>query len=59
MTAALSVQPVPCVEVVASFGRVNSHYVRVNLTHPVASQMAMLQDPEIIVHNEADDGTQR
>lgn len=43
----------------ASFGRVNSLYVRANLSHPVARQMAVWQGPEIIVHNEASDGTLR
>lgn len=43
----------------ASFGRVNSLYVRANLAHPVARQMAIWQGPEIIVHNEAGDGTVR
>lgn len=43
----------------ASFGRVNSLYVRANLRHPVARDMAVWQGPEIVVHNEADDGTLR
>ena len=43
----------------ASFGRVNSLYVRANLNHEVAKQMALLQSPDIIVHNEATDGTVR
>ena len=43
----------------ASFGRENSLYVRANLEHPVALRMARLQHPEIIVHNEAADGTLR
>ena len=43
----------------ASFGRVNSLYVRANMLHPVAATMARLQGPEIIVHNEATEGTVR
>ena len=43
----------------ASFGRVNSLYVRANLDHPVARQMAFWQGPEIVVHNNAQDGTVR
>ncbi len=43
----------------ASFGRINSLYVRADLTHPIALKMATLQGPEIIVHNAAADGTVR
>lgn len=43
----------------ASFGRVNSLYVRADLRHPQSRKMAFLQSPEIIVHNEAKDGTLR
>ena len=43
----------------ASFGRVNSLYVRADLRHPQSRRMAFLQSPEIIVHNEARDGTLR
>jgi hypothetical protein len=43
----------------ASFGRVNALYVRVNLTDPLAARMAQLMSPEIIVHNDSDDGTLR
>lgn len=43
----------------ASFGRINSLYVRADLRHPVAARMAMLQHPEIVVHNQAADGTLR
>jgi predicted deacylase len=43
----------------ASFGRVNALYVRVNLTDPNAARMAQLISPEIIVHNDSDDGTLR
>ncbi|MFN3184823.1 MAG: succinylglutamate desuccinylase/aspartoacylase family protein [Nannocystaceae bacterium] len=43
----------------ASFGRVNSLYVRADLRHAASRKMAFLQAPEIIVHNEAKDGTLR
>ncbi len=43
----------------ASFGRVNSLYVRADLRHATSRRMAFLQAPEIIVHNEAKDGTLR
>jgi predicted deacylase len=43
----------------ASFGRVNSLYVRADLRHEASRRMAMLQNPDIIVHNEARDGTLR
>jgi predicted deacylase len=43
----------------ASFGRVNSLYVRADLSHGPSRELAMQQSPEIIVHNEARDGTLR
>jgi predicted deacylase len=43
----------------ASFGRINSLYVRADLRHEASRRMAMLQSPDIIVHNEARDGTLR
>jgi len=43
----------------ASFGRVNSLYVRANMDDPVARRMALLQRPEIIVHNPPADQTLR
>src|SRR5690606_38702150 len=43
----------------ASFGRVNSLYVRAYMTHPETARMAYLQRPHIIVHNPAHDGTLR
>jgi len=43
----------------ASFGRVNSLYVRADLTDPVTAQMAYLQRPQIVVHNPPVDGTLR
>jgi predicted deacylase len=43
----------------ASFGRVNSLYVRADLTDPVVFRLAMLQHPQIVVHNKGKDGTLR
>ena len=43
----------------ASFGRVNSYYIRADMDDPVVHQMALLQNPEIIVHNPPSDGTLR
>jgi hypothetical protein len=43
----------------ASFGRVNSVYVRADMRNPVAARMAYLQSPQIIVHNEGGDNTLR
>lgn len=43
----------------ASFGRVNSLYVRADMTHEMASRMAYLQRPQIVVHSPASDSTLR
>jgi predicted deacylase len=43
----------------ASFGRINSLYVRANLDQRETAKLAALQHPEIVVHNEARDGTLR
>lgn len=43
----------------ASFGRVNSLYVRADMHCAVTAKMARLVGPEIIVHNEGRDGTLR
>jgi uncharacterized protein len=43
----------------ASFGRVNSLYIRADMTHPVVGQMAHLMRPQIIVHNPPNDKTLR
>ena len=43
----------------ASFGRVNSLYVRADMEDPEAAQMAYLQRPQIIVHNPPSDQTLR
>ncbi len=43
----------------ASFGRVNSWYIRANMHIPLTSRMARLQNPDIILHNPPGDGTFR
>ncbi|CAO3587338.1 unnamed protein product [Absidia cylindrospora] len=43
----------------ASFGRVNSYYVRADMNDPVAAQLAKLQKSQIILHNSGQDGTMR
>ena len=43
----------------ASFGRVNSLYVRADMTNPTAAQMAKLQEPKIIVNKKGAEGTLR
>lgn len=43
----------------ASFGRVNSLYVRADMNNRTTHQMARLQEPQIIVHNTAPDGSLR
>jgi predicted deacylase len=43
----------------ASFGRVNTLYVRADLTHPESAWMAKCQQPQIILHNTGTDGTLR
>ena len=43
----------------ASNGRVNSYYVRADMSDEVVRQMAMLQNSQIIVHNPPSDGTLR
>lgn len=43
----------------ASFGRINSFYVRADMSMEVTRKMAMFQNPEIIVHNPPSDGTLR
>ncbi|KAK9767646.1 hypothetical protein K7432_002412 [Basidiobolus ranarum] len=43
----------------ASKGRVNSLYVRANMTHIHTQRMATLQNPQIIVHNTSPDGSLR
>ena len=43
----------------ASFGRVNSLYVRADMNNPITNMMARLQEAQIIVHNTAPDGSLR
>ncbi|SPQ96007.1 SPX domain-containing protein [Plasmodiophora brassicae] len=43
----------------ASFGRVNSLYVRADMNNRITHSMALLQEPQIIVHNTAPDGSLR
>lgn len=43
----------------ASFGRVNSYYVRADLSSDVTKDLAILQNADIIVHNPPSDGTLR
>ncbi len=43
----------------ASFGRINSHYIRADLTHPVVNELASLQHAQIIVHTKGPVGSFR
>lgn len=43
----------------ASFGRVNSYYIRADMKDPITRKLAMLQNAQIIVHNPPSDGTLR
>jgi len=43
----------------ASFGRINSLYVRADMKDPRSARMAYLQRPQIILHNPASDRTLR
>jgi uncharacterized protein len=43
----------------ASFGNINSIYVRADMTHEVTAKMAYLQRPQIILHNAPSDRTLR
>ncbi|KAI9031913.1 hypothetical protein CLU79DRAFT_730653 [Phycomyces nitens] len=43
----------------ASFGRVNSYYVRADMNDPASATMANLQKPQILLHNSGQDGTLR
>lgn len=43
----------------ASFGRVNTFYIRADMNDEATSRMARLQNPEIILHNPPNDGTLR
>ncbi len=43
----------------ASFGRINTLYVRADMTHPESAWMARAQQPQILLHNTGTDGTLR
>lgn len=43
----------------ASAGRINSWYIRADMDRPASARMARLQNPDIILHNRANDGTFR
>ncbi len=43
----------------ASFGRINSYYVRADMNTPATKELALLQNADIIVHNPPSDGTLR
>lgn len=43
----------------ASFGRINSYYIRADMDQPVVRKLALLQNADIIVHNPPSDGTLR
>ena len=43
----------------ASFGRINSYYIRADMDQPIVEKMANLQNADIIVHNPPSDGTLR
>jgi len=43
----------------ASFGRVNSYYIRADMKHPSTRKLALLQNAQIIVNNPPSDGTLR
>lgn len=43
----------------ASFGRINSYYIRADMSDEITKKMALLQNPQIIVHNPPNDGTLR
>lgn len=43
----------------ASFGRINSYYIRADMEDDTARRMALLQNAQIIVHNPPSDGTLR
>lgn len=43
----------------ASFGRINSYYIRADLSDAITRKMAVLQNAQIVVHNTPSDGTLR
>lgn len=43
----------------ASFGRINSLYIRADMTRPETADLARVIHPQIVVHNKSGDGTLR
>ncbi len=43
----------------ASFGRINSFYVRADMSDPITARLAKLQDADLILHNPPNDNTLR
>ena len=43
----------------ASNGRINSYYIRADMSVPIVKKMSLLQNAQIIVHNPPSDGTLR
>ena len=43
----------------ASFGRVNTHYVRCDLSSPIVTELATKLEPQLILHSPNSDGTLR
>ena len=43
----------------ASFGRINSYYIRADMSQPITRELALLQNADIIVNNPPSDGTLR
>jgi predicted deacylase len=43
----------------ASFGRINSYYIRADMDQEATKELALLQNADIIVHNPPSDGTLR
>jgi len=43
----------------ASFGRINSYYIRADMNNEITAKLASLQNAQIIVHNPPSDGTLR
>lgn len=43
----------------ASFGRINSHYIRADMAQEAVRNLALIQNADIIVHNPPSDGTLR
>lgn len=43
----------------ASTGRINSYYIRADMSNEITRQMSILQHPQIVLHNPPSDGTLR